>query len=243
MPNRQTPPDQPRQPRRGSAESEQGGPEPRSFGEEGRYSSDQARYYGADTRAFDAFGAHRPSDERPDWRRGRYETGRDSAPDVPFDEADALARGYYSLDAPHGGQEYGIEPSGYRQSIVRRHARPSAAPPTEAQLAPYGDQPLDPRDLGIREFGPPADYAYHPETEFELEYLDWREARLSAHDRDYAVWREAQQRKYDADYRAFRGEWQARFDRGFAEWRSLQDAQDPLSAPASEGAPPPDDRV
>ena len=49
------------------------------------------------------------------------------------------------------------------------------------ERAPYGDQPLDPRDLGVREFGPPADYAYHPgaEAEFELEYLDWREAKLS----------------------------------------------------------------
>lgn len=245
MPNRQTPPEQPHAPRRRRAEAPQGGPEPRSFGEEGRYSSDQARYYGADTRSFDAFGSHRPSDARPDWRRGRYEAGRDSAPEVPFDEADALARGYYSLDAPHGGQEYGIEPHGYRESIVRRRARPAGAPLTEAERAPYGDQPLDPRDLGVREFGPPADYAYHPsaETEFELEYLDWREARLASHDRNYAAWREEQQRKYDAEYRAFRGEWQARFDRSFAEWRNLQDAQDPLSAPVGEGAAPPDDRV
>ena len=90
MPNRQTPPEQPHAPRRRRAEAPQGGPEPRSFGEEGRYSSDQARYYGADTRSFDAFGSHRPSDARPEWRRGRYKAGRDSAPDAPFDEADAL---------------------------------------------------------------------------------------------------------------------------------------------------------
>ena len=140
----------------------------------------------------------------------------------------------------HGGQEYGIEPHGYRQSIVRRRARPAGAAPTEAERAPYGDQPLDPRDLGVREFGPPADYAYHPdaEAEFELEYLDWREAKLSAHDRDYAVWRAEQQRRYDAEYRTFRGEWQERFDRGFAEWRSRHDGAHP-----SDDDPPPDDRM
>ena len=240
MPHRPPPPDEPRRRSRRRDEAKRPAAEPHSFGEEGRYSSDQARYYGADTRSFDAFGAHRPSETRPDWRRGRYESGRDSAPDAPFDEADALARGYYSLDAPHGGQEYGIEPHGYRQSIVRRRARPVGAAPTEAERAPYGDQPLDPRDLGVREFGPPADYAYHPgaEAEFELEYLDWREAKLSAHDRDYAVWRAEQQRRYDAEYRTFRGEWQERFDRGFAEWRSRHDGARP-----SDDDPPPDDRM
>ena len=242
MPNRPTPPDDQR--RRRPEEDRPGGPEPRSFGEEGRFSSDQARYYGAENRSFDAFGAHRPSETRPDWRRGRYASGNDSAPDTPFDEADALARGYYSLDAPHGGQEYGIEPHGYRQSIVRRRAGPPAAgAEAEAERAPYGDQPLDPRDLGVREFGPPADYAYHPDVqaEFELAYLDWREAKLAAHDREYAAWRAEQQRRYDAEYSAFRGEWQERFDRGFAEWRSRHD--DPAGAPARDGDPPPDDRM
>lgn len=244
MPNRQIPPADPRPPRRRREAhgKDQGPPEPRSFGEEGRFSSDQARYYGADTRSFET--AHKPS-EPPQWRGGRFGGGPQTTPDAPFDEEDAIARGYYSLDGPHGGQEYGIEPHGYRESLVRRRARPPGATPTEAERAPYGDQPLDPRDLGVREFGPPADYAYHPsaEIEFELEYLDWREERLADHDRDYAVWRAEQQRRYDAEYRAFRGEWQERYDRSFAEWRSRLDSQDPLSAPASEGLRPPEDRV
>ncbi len=245
MPSRQIPPDAPRasRRRRDAPSDDQGPPEPRSFGEEGRYSSDQARYYGADTRSFEA--THRPQTVRPPWRSGRFGGGPQTAPDAPFDEEDALARGYYSLDGPHGGQEYGIEPHGYRESLVRRRARPPGASPTEAERAPYGDQPMDPRDLGVREFGPPADYAYHPgaETEFELEYLDWREEKLAGHDREYAAWRAEQQRRYDAEYRAFRGEWQERFDRSFAEWRNQQDAQDPLVAPAGEGARPPEDRV
>ncbi|KQW71405.1 hypothetical protein ASE17_00435 [Phenylobacterium sp. Root77] len=241
MPHRQTPPEDPRAPRR---RKESRKDEPQSFGEEGRFSSDQARYYGADTRSFDSLAQHKPSDERPAWRQGRYDAGRQAAPDLPYDAEDALARGYYSLDGPHGGQEYGIEPHGYRQSIVARHVRPIADAP-EAELGPYGDPPIDPRDPGVREFGRPADYAYHPgaEAEFELEYLDWRETKLAALDREYAAWRAEQQRKYDTEYRAFRGEWQARYDRGFAEWRNLQDAQDPLTAPATEEGRPPEDRV
>ena len=98
MPHRPTPPDEPRRRSRRRDEAKRPTAEPHSFGEEGRYSSDQARYYGADTRSFDAFGAHRPSETRPDWRRGRYESGRDSAPDAPFDE-DELGR-LPLLDAP-----------------------------------------------------------------------------------------------------------------------------------------------
>ena len=74
MPHRPTPPDEPRRRSRRRDEAKRPAAEPHSFGEEGRYSSDQARYYGADPRSFDAFGAHRPSETRPDWRRGRYES-------------------------------------------------------------------------------------------------------------------------------------------------------------------------
>ena len=240
MPGRKTPPGDPREERR-----RQGPPEPRSFGEEGRYSSDQARYYGADTRSFEAFSAHKPQSDRPSWRRGRYETGRAAAPDLPYDEEDALARGYYSLDGPHGGQEYGIEPHGYRQSLVRRRARPPRTGDSDIERAPYGDQPLDRRDLGVRQFGPPADYAYHPgsEADFDLDYVDWREEQLRSHDRDYAVWRAEQQRRYDAEYRAFRGERQDYLDRSFDDWLSQREAQSPLTAPSLEGSAPPDDKV
>ena len=212
---------------------------PRSFGEEGRYSSDQARYYGADTRSFSSLASHRPANERPAWRRGRYDAGRSPDLELPYDEEDALTRGYYSLDGPHGGQEFGIEPHGYRESITRR--RP-ARTSSEAARAPYGDQDIDARDRGVREFGPPADYAYHPgdNIEFELDYVDWREEQLRTHDRDYARWRAEQQRKYDDEYRAFRTQRRDRFQRSFADWRSQQG---PLTAPETEGESPPEDKV
>lgn len=217
--------------------------ERRSFGEEGRFSSDQARYYGADTRSFGSLQAHRPHLERPAWRRGRFDAARAPAEELPYDEEDALTRGYYSLDGPHGGQEYGIEPHGYREQIVRR--RP--APPRQGSLeaGPYGDQPMDLHDPGVRQFGPPADYAYHPgaDIEFEPDYLEWRDEQLRGHDRDYATWRAQQQAKYDAEYRAFRGERRDRFDRSFTDWRSQRDAQGPLTAPEGEGERPPEDRV
>lgn len=219
---------------------------PRSFGEEGRYSSDQARYYGADTRSFGP-PAHRPHVERPAWRRGRFDAGQAAGTELPYDEEDALTRGYYSLDGPHGGQEYGIEPHGHREPIVRRRPAPARRGGSEAEVAPYGDQPLPVRDPGVRQFGPPADYAYHPgaDIEFEPDYLDWRDEQLRGHDRDYAAWRAKQQAKYDGEYRAFRGERRDHFDRSFTDWRSQRDAQSPLTAPEGEGEgeTPPEDRV
>lgn len=215
-------------------------PSRRSYGEEGRYSSDQARYYGADNRSFEPLATHRPRDERPEWRRGRYEAGRSPDAQLPYDQEDALTRGYYSLDGPHGGQEYGIEPHGYRESVVRRRPR-AMGRGQQNDRVPYGDQSIDAHDPGVRRFGPPADYAYHPgpEIEFELDYLDWREEQLRSHDREYAAWRGEQQRRYDDDYRAFRD--QGRYRRSFDDWR--RQAQDPLTAPYSEGRRPPDDKV
>ena len=186
--------------------------------EAGRYSSDQARYFGADTRSF-APPLHRPQATPPSWRRNRFEAGREEPPFV-YDEQDALTRGYYSLDGPHGGQEFGVEPHGYSERLVRRRP-PPRAPASEAEEAPYGDQPLDIADPGVREFGPPADYAYHPKlsVDFEADYLDWRDERLRAHDQDYAAWRAEQQQRYDRDYRAFRSEGRSRLDHGFEDWR------------------------
>ncbi|KRB44684.1 MAG: hypothetical protein V4514_00425 [Pseudomonadota bacterium] len=221
---------------------------PRSFGEEGRYSSDQARYYGADARSYGPSPSHRAHLERPPWRRARFEAnGSEPAPALPADYEDALTRGYYSLEGPHGGQEYGIEAHGYRESLPSQHQRRQRHrhPPSGYEDAPYGDQPLDRRDPGIREFGPPADYAYHPHanTEFDPEYLTWREEQLHGHDRDYAFWRAEQHQKYDAEYRIFRSQRQDEFGRSFADWRTQRDAQNPLNAPASEGQAPPEDKV
>lgn len=220
----------------------------RSFGEEGRFSSDQARYYGAEPRSYGAYASHRVHAERPPWRRARFDpAGPEPAPDLPPDYEDALTRGYYSLEGPHGGQEYGIEAHGYRESLPRQHKhRPRHQRAASGyEDAPYGDQPLDRRDLGVREFGPPADYAYHPHAnaEFDPDYLAWRDEQLRSHDQDYAAWRAEQHRKYDAEYRVFRGARQDEFGRSFTDWRSQRDAQDPLTAPASEGEPPPEDKV
>lgn len=212
----------------------------RSFGEEGRYSSDQARYYGADSRSFSSLSSHRPGEERPAWRQGRFDAGRQPDMELPYDEEDALARGYYSLDGPHGGQEFGIEPHGYRESVVRRRPGPAKA---SAEEMPYGDQKIDPADKGVRQFGPPADYAYHPDAdlEFELDYLDWREEQLRGHDREYSDWRAEQRRKYDTEYRAFRSQRRDHFERSFADWRGQQG---PMTAPESEGSSaPPEDKV
>jgi hypothetical protein len=189
--------------------------------EAGRYSSDQARYYGADSRSFSPPPLHRAQEARPAWRRNRFDVEGGSEASYVYDEEDALTRGYYSLDGPHGGQEYGIEPHGYRERLVRRPQRPAAASDD--------DLTLDMRDPGVREFGPPADYAYHPHlgAEFEPDYLDWREAQLRGHDRDYAAWREEQQARYDRDYRAFRDERQGRFGASFADWRRERDRKAP----------------
>lgn len=189
--------------------------------EAGRYSSDQARYFGADTRSFSPPPLHRAHESRPAWRRNRFDVAAGPEPAFVYDEEDALTRGYYSLDGPHGGQEYGIEPHGYRERLVRRPPR-SAAPSAD-------DLPLDLNDPGVREFGPPADYAYHPDVnaQFEPDYLDWREAQLRGHDRDYAAWREEQQQRYDRDYRAFRSERQDRFGASFADWRRERDQKVP----------------
>lgn len=209
-----------------------------SHGEEGRFSSDQARYFGADNRSYGDYPGSRSHAEPPSWRRGRYEAGGRAIPDLPVDHEDALTRGYYSLEGPHEGQEYGIEPHGYRASLPREYAeRHGRRDRRQARYdnAPYDDQPLPRGDAGVREFGPPADYAYHPHADagFEPDYLDWREEQLAGHDRDYAAWRAEQHRKYDDEYRVFRCERRSEFGRSFADWRAQQD---PLSAPASEGA-------
>lgn len=71
--------------------------------------------------------------------------------------------------------------------------------------APYGDLELNPRSPGYEEFGAPHDYAYHPHSEFEPDYVHWREQQLRLHDRDYEEWRRERRRQYDDDYRRSRG--------------------------------------
>lgn len=77
---------------------------------------------------------------------------------------------------------------------------------------PYGELEMEGRNRGIEQYGPPADYAFRPETGHELSahdldphYLDWRERRMAQHDRDYQAWRRERRRQYDEDYRRSRG--------------------------------------
>jgi hypothetical protein len=246
------------------------GRETRSFGEEGRFSSDQARYYGADSRSYAP--RHEPdpaAGDRAPWRRERYGARGDEDHGVygsGYDPGGGYGRdedhGYRSFDGDfHGGQEYGVSASGrgsprYAQQSYadnrgddlgyesrRRGVREDPA----FRNAPYGDQPL-PHDPGARAFGPPADYAYHPNPDRDLEpdYVAWRDAQLRDHDRDYAGWRAEQHRRYDEHYRAFRGERRETFGKTFADWRAQRDAvaRELDQAPGiTNGGETPDDKV
>lgn len=64
----------------------------------------------------------------------------------------------------------------------------------------------------------PADF--HPDHEFEPDYLHWRDEQLRLHDRDYAEWRAHQHRSYDEDYRRFREHRRENFGQTFETWRA-----------------------
>ena len=127
---------------------------------------------------------------------------------------DAEPTGYQT--SGYGGQEYGMEGGPAHRTTSERdrawRGDERETTPRDADVRdqwspgggqPYGELDLNPRNRGDREFGPPADYAYHPPAGHELdgEYLRWREQRLRAHDRDYQEWRRSQQQRYDDDYR------------------------------------------
>ncbi|MFC3076990.1 hypothetical protein ACFODL_02690 [Phenylobacterium terrae] len=87
--------------------------------------------------------------------------------------------------------------------------------------APYGDSHLDRQDRGMREFGVPHDYGFHPhDEEFEPHYTHWRDEQMRRHDEEYRNWRTQQLRQYDEDYRAWRGERRQAFGETFSQWRS-----------------------
>jgi len=115
--------------------------------------------------------------------------------------------------AGYGGQEYGMDGGhpttsdldpAWRGDEREVHARDRWRP---GHGEPYGELELNPRDRGVREFGPPADYAYHPPAGHELDpdYLQWREARMRRHDSDYREWRAQRVARYDEAYRRSRG--------------------------------------
>jgi hypothetical protein len=119
----------------------------------------------------------------------------------------------YDQDRVGYGQEaYGME-GGHAHEMPRDEPRRRARRGDDERDTwrpdvgePYGDLELNPRNRGIQEFGPPADYAYHPHAghEFDPDYLSWRDERMRAHDRTYAEWRRSRQQRYDEDYRRAR---------------------------------------
>lgn len=237
-------------PRRPGREGAHGDREERSFGEEGRFSSDQARYFGADRRDYGPYRNHDPAaGDRDAWRRGRYGSRQDADRDLYASGHDARAdygpddaHGYRSFEGDyHREQEYGV-PAGGR--VSRREAPAYGSRQRRGPYAdgPYGDQPL-PHDAGSREFGLPADYAYHPnlDRDLEPEYLAWRDEQLRNHDRDYADWRAEQHKAYDDDYRAFRTERKSSFGKSFKEWQAERRASGEITPPP--GAETPDDKV
>jgi hypothetical protein len=171
----------------------------------------------------------------------------------------------------YGGQEYGIEAHGSEftrsSPLVQRAANggggrrleerfgqddrgdpPFGNEPRQAghvawrdDGAPYGDSHLDRQDRGMKEFGVPHDYGFHPQDqEFEPHYTHWRDEQMRRHDEEYHRWRTQQLRQYDDDYKAWRGERRQAFGETFSQWRSGRSAQaQPLSdagaAPGSGG--------
>jgi hypothetical protein len=242
--------------RRPGREGAFGGAEGRSFGEEGHFSSDQARYYGADRRDYGPYPNHdRAAGEREPWRRKRYGAGRSEDRGVYGSGYDP--RGGYGRDEDHSyrsfegdyhrEQEYGIGAGGGRVSGRNPNRGDDLGYGSRGRRGPYadvpyGDQPF-PHDAGVREFGPPADYAYHPDLDhdLDLDYLAWRDEQLRGHDRDYAEWRAEQHKRYDADYRSFRSERKSAFGKSFSEWQAQRQAGgQPASSPDGET---PDDKV
>jgi hypothetical protein len=181
--------------------------EGRSFDERDRYNSDEARY-GERGRA---------------WRLGERE---------PW-HADERSAARYDRDrVGYGGQEYGME-GGHDHEMRRDERRFRGRRDDDERGAwrpdigePYGDAEFNPRNRGIQEFGPPADYAYHPHAghEFDPDYLRWRDEQMRSHDRDYQEWRRSQQQSYDEDYHRFRAERREHFGRTFADWRNQRSA-------------------
>jgi hypothetical protein len=142
----------------------------------------------------------RRTDERDRPREGRAFGGGD-----PWEAEGRYGARYDQDRAGYGGQEYGMEGG-------RAHRRGEARGPDRGdqretwrrdQGQPYGDLELNARNRGIEEFGPPHDYAYHPQAghEFDPDYLHWREEQMRGHDRDYHEWRRARRDAYDEDYR------------------------------------------
>jgi hypothetical protein len=164
--------------------------------------------------------------ERP-WERRSFGDGGGE----PWHAEGRYGARYDQDRAGYGGQEYGQEAGrDHRSEDRRRDERSRGGDERETwrpgRGEPYGDLELNARNRGIREFGPPADYAYHPQAghEFDPDYMHWREEQMRGHDRDYHEWRRTQRDSYDEDYRRFRHERRQHFGRSFADWRNQRSA-------------------
>lgn len=165
---------------------------------------------------------HRSEHDRPWEHRSFGQEGGD-----PWRSEGRYGARYDQDRVGYGGQEYGVE-GGRGHGTGERERRPDRdeRETWRAEGGPYGDLELNPRNRGVQQFGPPADYAYHPQAghEFDPDYLHWREEQMRGHDRDYHEWRRAQQQTYDDDYRRFRSERREHFGRTFSDWRNQRSA-------------------
>lgn len=182
------------------------------------------------TRGFGGFGAgrgggrDRREDERRMRERDRPSERRSFEGGEPWEAEGRYGARYDQDRTGYGGQEYGMEGGrqhrrGHDRGQDRGDQRETWRPD---QGEPYGDLEFNARNRGAQEFGPPADYAYHPQAghEFDPDYLHWREEQMRSHDRDYHEWRRAQRDSYDDDYRRFRHERRQQFGRSFEDWRN-----------------------
>jgi hypothetical protein len=206
---------------------------PRRESERDRWRDDPTRerreWPGAERRAF----ADRPP---YGWRRGSYRDDEDAG-SAGYRSRGERSEGARSSDTDpthagepwaYGGQEYGLERSGYAggggwgfdRDNDRRRNFDRDDPGVGQSQAGYGQaarsHPNDPRTQTA--FGQAA--RPHPDADLDPDYLRWRDEQLRAHDRDYHDWRREQHQKYDEQYRQFRNERQRHFGEAFHEWRS-----------------------
>jgi hypothetical protein len=165
----------------------------------------------------------RDQDERRTGERDRPGEGRSFEGGEPWHAEGRYGARYDQDRTGYGGQEYGMEGGRQRRDEDRGRGRGHQRETWRPDRGePYGDLEFNARGRGGQEFGPPADYAYHPQAghEFDPDYLHWREEQMRSHDRDYHEWRSAQRDSYDNDYRRFRHERRQEFGRTFQDWRS-----------------------
>ena len=127
-------------------------------------------------------------------------------------------------------------PEGSALGGPRRHAGPREREGAFERPSPTpimgSTRDFEPRFEGGRDFSGSAHDHHEPH------YRHWRDARLSAHDRDYARWRDDQARRYDEEYRTWRNSHHDAFAQAFDGWRDQRTTQ---GAPAARPPAPADE--